>query len=419
MKSLLLSLKLFKKNLALNIILIIELTSIIIVSVIALNISDSSTNSLNIIKNSGDRIIYYSNPQTLGEKFIDSNSEKQSSSNSNIETTLKSYPFVKGVSDISHSFIFFDENSFTSGSYTNKDLSEVIIEDDETAKAIRYPLSSGVWFSLSKDGDYIPCVIGGAYSDDYSVGQHIKGYYFVDEENKKMKEIDFIISGKMKKPEQILTETIGASSPVLKASDVIYNVADIPLFIIAPKSLTGDMSSCVDGYGRLIYMDASSTDTQISELQNCLTKSFAETDVDLISNELNDISQNFSLMVPLLIMLLLISFCGVVLMCTLTTLTNIKTFSIYFITGCTRIKAVMITGINSLIYFLFSGLLVFLIMKCLYSFTADFMTKSYFIIYPLTLLLIVLGILVVCLLSFIVPFFILRKHMTTELLRMN
>lgn len=264
---------------------------------------------------------------------------------------------------------------------------------------------------------FIPnCVIGGIYAKNYKVGDKITGYTYVDN-NYNIRKFNFIVTGKLAKPEQALILDYSSINVDLPVSKLYINMIENELFLIAPRSqveiptwLTGNV---------LLYLDKSCPENEITNLRKKLALSYTKTDTELLEAERNENSQLVAIVLPFVFMLFLISLCGIVSMCLLTTLNNMETFSIYYLTGCSRKKTIIITGIYSLLYFIFAGILFLIGLSALYNSSNSRIVNVYFIMNSHSMLLTAAACILPALLSFIIPFYALRKNKPVEMLKID
>lgn len=418
------ALKLFKKHAVLNIILMAELAAVTLVAVVSSNMVRASTYCLDTIKNSPDRIMYCINKKSFmseENRTIDNGLSQNKAFRESLNKLKNSFGFIKGVSDITSSWVLFNKDvALGKRSATVSEVSDLITVDDETARAVHYPLESGKWFPLKKSGNSIPCVVGGAFSGKYKIGRKISGYVNCGESeySSDIKKLEFVVTGRIMKPESVLTTACGSTGRDYTSASLFKSKLDSPLLIIAPASLTGKVTPMgIDDGNVYMYLDRAATDGQILSLRNRLGYDYTFMDSEFIANENKQLAQNISIDMPFIIMLLLVAFCGIISMCMLTTLKNLEVFKIYFLTGCPRSRTVLITGIYSFFYYIGAAVLFFAGDSYLFHHIDTLLTKSYFIIYLKPLLAIGAVVAAVCLLSFIIPFFILRRQKLADLLR--
>lgn len=425
-KTLIMAAALFKKHAVLNIILIIELAAVTLVAVISSNMVRASTYCIDTFKNSPDRILYCVNKQSFMRETDGTYDEDAAQNRAFLESMKKlknDYPFIKGISEITSSGVIFNKDAALGGrSAKITEVSDLITVDDETARAVQYPLEAGAWFGIKKSSGCVPCVIGGTFSERYKIGQKISGYVYSNKigDGKNIKKIDFTVTGRLMKPEGVLTTACGSNGRDYTSSSLFESKLDSPLIMIAPASLTGRTAPLgVDSGNVYVFLDKLSTDAEILSLRNKLSYDYTFLDSEFIANENKQLAQNISIDMPFIIMLLLVALCGIVSMCMLTTLKNLEIFKIYYLTGCPRWRTVLVTWLYSLYYYLGSAIVFFAADTYLYNHIDTLLTKSYFIIYPKMLLFISLGVAAVCMLSFVIPFFILKRQKTVDLLRVN
>lgn len=401
MKTFLLAMKMFKKNKFLNSILIVELACISVILVVVINMSINNTNIMNTFKNSSYRIIYCMNQnrETNADKLADTLKEK-----------TKRFKWVIGISNIRRGF----------GSL-NKDASKdkavnIFMMDDESKKAIKYPLSKGKWFDVQKINGYEPCVIGGYLSNKYKIGDIITAYIPTEQDNVK-KEISYIVTGILSKPEKVLSLNITALNIELPLSLLYKSQTETGLFIVTSLSKAGISSV---PYGNVfIYLDKSCPEDKINELRKEISIAYTKTDTELINDEQKEISHLMSLLLPFIIMLFSVSSCGIISMCMLTTLKNMNQFKIYYITGCTKWRAILVTGIYSLLYFVLSGLLFIGILHYFNTRRTGRIESTLFILNDKSLLIVCISSIAVSVVSFIIPFFLLKRNKPIDMLRIS
>ena len=401
MKTFLLAMKMFKKNKFLNSILIVELACISVILIVVINMSINNTNIMNTFKNSSYRIIYCMNQnrETNADKLTDTLKEK-----------TKRFKWVIGISNIRRSF----------GSL-NKDASKdravnIFMMDDESKKAIKYPLSKGKWFDVQKINGYEPCVIGGYLSNKYKIGDIITAYIPTEQDNVK-KEISYIVTGILSKPEKVLSLNLTALNIELPLSLLYKSQTETGLFIVT--SLSKASISSVPYGNVFIYLDKSCPEDKINELRKEISIAYTKTDTELINDEQKEISHLMSLLLPFIIMLFLVSSCGIISMCMLTTLKNMNQFKIYYITGCTKWRAILVTGIYSLLYFVLSGLLFIGILHYFNTRRTGRIESALFILNDKSLLIVCISSIAVSVVSFIIPFFLLKRNKPIDLLRIS
>lgn len=400
MKTLLLAIRMFKKNKFLNLILIIELACISVILVVVINMSVNNSRIINTFKYSNDRIIYCmnSNRGTGGDELAKTIKEK-----------TKNLEWVKGISNIKRSFGFLNKHIEKDESVT------IFMMDDESSKAIQYPLSEGKWFDVVKSTPYESCVIGGYLSSKYKIGDIITTY--IPTEQNKIEEVKFIVTGVLSKPEKVLSLNLVAMNIDLPLSSLYKNQAQASLFIISSQIKSSIPSVQYDNL--FLYLDKSCPEDKILELRKEISIAYTKTDTELINDEQKEISHFMSLLLPFIVMLFLVSSCGIVSMCMLTTLKNMNEFKIYYITGCSQKHTILITGIYSLIYFLISGLLF---IGVLYFFSTKHIGRiesTLFILNERSLFIVSVSSIFLTIFSFIIPFFLLKRNKPIDMLRLN
>ncbi|WES34154.1 ABC transporter permease [Ruminiclostridium papyrosolvens DSM 2782] len=339
------------------------------------------------------------NRETNADKLADTLKEK-----------TKRFKWVIGISNIRRSF----------GSL-NKDASKdkavnIFMMDDESKKAIKYPLSKGKWFDVQKINGYEPCVIGGYLSNKYKIGDIITAYIPTEQDNVK-KEISYMVTGILSKPEKVLSLNLTALNMELPLSLLYKSQTETGLFIVT--SLSKVSISSVPYGNVFIYLDKSCPEDTINQLKKEISIAYTKTDTELINDEQKEISHLMSLLLPFIIMLFLVSSCGIISMCMLTTLKNMNQFKIYYITGCTQRRAILVTGIYSLLYFVLSGLLFIGILHYFNTRRTGRIESTLFILNDKSLLIVCISSIAVSVVSFIIPFFLLKRNKPIDMLRIS
>lgn len=262
--------------------------------VVGSNMSLYSNSSINTFKNSSDRIIYCIDPNWYKKDKITLDFY------SDLRVKTKDFKWFKGISEIGGTFIYFNRKQLEDKLPANgKEASNVILYDDETAKAIRYPLSEGKWFGVEKVNGYVPCVIGGIYAKNYKIGDKLTGYTFVDN-NYRIQKCNLVITGKLAKPEQVLILDYTSINLDLPVSKLFINMIENELFLIAPGSQLQIPSQITPN--ALIYLDKSCPRSEIESLRKRLTFSYTKMDTELIESEKNENSQLVAIILPFVFM---------------------------------------------------------------------------------------------------------------------
>lgn len=424
MKTLIISLKILKKHPVVNILIVAELAAVMVVTAVMLDSVRISTNSIRTLRNSLDRVVYCSDPNDFYSGSISDDSSDaeydgiDKAINRKFENIKKEYPCVRGFSRWENSFVTLDAESLKTWKIRKDSYADVLAVDNETLRAIRYPLESGDYITPNKTGGAVPAIIGGQYAGKYCIGQKLKVYTFADESGKKIKSIEITVRGKLEKPEQVLTTAHSTNVKLYPVSNLYISEFGSPLILIIPKNLVGYMPSTGENSANVyLYLDRSATKSQINAVRHKLTYDYTLLDSELIEGEKLNLSKTFAAYLPFIIMLLIVSLFGVVTMCMLTTLRNMKTFSLYYLTGCTRLRTAAATALYSLFYFLGSALIFCAAMKILYIRNSYDGAGMNFALYPKTVLTIFAILAAICLISLVIPFLILRRQSTLRLLR--
>jgi hypothetical protein len=337
MKSLILSWKLFLKKPFSNAVLAIELALAMIVVVLSSNIYLYSQSCIQIIQNSGSRLLYCSDPNCNYGRSEKDFAEK-------LQNLKKRYSFVNGFSSIYSSVLLFEREHFDKGeAIPLSEGMDVEVYDETTFTNIHLPLSQGSWPDAKLINGRIPCLVGGASADRYHVGDIISGYIIQKSGSSLEKSRDYVVAGILSLPQMSLN--LGdCSSCILPASDFFEDMTNHHMFLIVPENLfsggwTGGKPAGYPGFtGAFVYLDRSCTQAQIDELRNEMGLAYTQLDTEIIAQEQAENGKTLSTLMPFLIILFLVVFLGLICVCMLTTMKNMQTFKIYYLTGCPRRK---------------------------------------------------------------------------------
>ncbi len=415
MKTVVLGFKLFIKKPFSNTVLAIELAIVALTLVVVGNMYQYSQCCLNTFQNSKYRVLYCANP-TPGE-----DAASQQKFISTLQAIQKRYSYIKGFSDIDSSLIVYNKEKLErEESYTGAEGSDVILLDDETISAFQLPVSKGQWLTSDLVGGKIPCVIGGVYAKLYKVGDSIQGYSFARQGGGIVKVPDFSVVGVLALPQRSLDTGFGGSQlNKLKASSYFEDMTNHEMFMIVPgKLFNGSAMNKFSHAGAFLYLDRSSTPLQIDEIRNMLTRGYTELDTEMVAAEKKDIGQTLDIMMPFLIVLFLVIFSGLISVCMLTTMKNMQTFKIYYLTGCPAYKILLIMFWHVLCYFIISGILfIVLLYSARHMVSRLRMLEAYFILQSNNFISIGIVCAVVSVLSLTIPFIIVKKNNLSGLLK--
>jgi ABC-type antimicrobial peptide transport system permease subunit len=412
MKTFILSWKLFLKKPFANAVLALELAITMLVVVVASNIYQYSQNSIRVIENSSSRLLYCSDPN-----YSDANKETFTEK---LQSLSKQYPYVKGFSKIYESAVLFEREHFDKGEATPEtNGSEIMVYDETTFSNIRLPLSSGTWPEAKLDGGKIPCLVGGVSAGRYKVGDVISGYVpGTGSPLKLVKSRDYIVKGILSVPQMSLN--VGDSSTNIDAaSNFFTDMTNRNSFLIVPGNLfSGGATGEHSFYGAFVFLDRSCTQAQIDGLRNEMNRGYTQLDTEIVAAEQAQNGETFQTLMPFLIVLFLVVFLGLISVCMLTTMQNMQTFKVYYLTGCPRNKILLMMFWYVLFYFVISGALFAVFLACLQKTVDHARTMdAYFIVQPSGMLAIGIVCAVVLVCSLAVPFVLIRKNDPAALLR--
>ena len=415
MKTLILSWKLFLKKPFSNAVLAIELALAMLVVVVTSNIYQYSQNSIHIIENSNSRLLYCSDPNIMTDTLQNAQKEDDLFAQK-LKNLEKKYSYMKGFSQIYQSQISFQPNWQSSAVPYGADVS---VYDKATFCNIRLPLSRGTWPEAKLDDGKIPCLIGGTYAGRYKVGDVISGYIPKKSDLQKLeKSPDYVVKGVLSVP--LLSLKTGFSSTNIDAASTFFNdMTNRDLFMIVPGNLYSGANMGGSGLGgAFLYLDRSCTQAQIDGLRNEMHLGYTQLDTEIVAAEQAQNGKTLQTLTPFLIVLFLVVFMGLISVCMLTTIQNMRTFKVYCLAGCPRSKVLLMMFWYVLFYFLISGTLFAIFLACLRK-TSDGIRvlDAYFIVQPSGLLVIGIVCAVVLVCSLVVPFVLIRKNDLVTLLR--
>lgn len=420
----------FKQNIKLNILLIIELSITLLVMVYSINSYTIANIKVDILQNAGDGYYYWSFPPKIAdmESYFNNPDNGKEKKTQQLKEFMIGNSWIKGVSEHAYSYIILDKG------IAEKDLipeynqvGKVCLYDNLTLQNFHLPLSEGTWFDslpVYQQG-HIPCVIGGELADRYNVGDIITSYENrIPESNLPLVENTFVVIGRLRKPEYIWALSTG-----VKLHDDNKTNCRIPIFgheitnsllMISPISMVKTSvgktkQSKLDS--EIVYYDINATPEQVQKLAEFLHQGYSLERKDLISIALYQRNEIIYTFITMFILMLAVSFVGLVSMCILTTIKSIEKFKIYYLVGATKAKTVVITLLFALYFVVLSSLLFVILLR--YAYNADSMAfrPYYFQLYPNTVLGLMLVLIPTIICSFLLPFLEITRTNIMNLLR--
>lgn len=421
MKTFVLSWKLFLKKPFSNAVLAVELAVTLLLVMIFSNVYQYNRNCIDILQNSEYRMLNCENPNAASTDAAGSEQEQKEFLN-RLKKLQKKYPYVKGVASCYPSTISFKKEYLEKQQgIPETEGSELYVYDPVTFAGVRYPLSSGTWPQAKPDDGKVPCLVGGIYAKRYKVGDTISSYMFSpsstgkESENMKCeKSPDFKVEGILALPQQCLQ--IG---PASSASDCFKDMTNRAMYMIVPDNLFHGMSMGITSGSGIIYLDRSSTQAQIDAVRSELPRGDTQLDTELIAQEQKNIGQKLQEEMPFLLVLFLVVFLGLIAVTMLTTMKNMQTFKIYYLTGCPRRKIVLMMFWYVLFYFVFSGILFAIFLFCVRAAMKGqaLVLQAYLILLPSSFPWIAAVCAVDMLCSLVVPSVLIHKNDLAALLR--
>lgn len=430
MKIAVIAFKMFRQHIKLNLLLILELSITLLIMVYALNAYTINNAKVDILQNAKDGFFYWSFPPKISSiysYFKNPNNDKAKKLQK-LNDFMKDNPWIKGVSVHEDSFIITDKKKAEKNLIPEFDkIARVMLYDNLTLENFHYPLATGKWFDNFSElqKGYIPCVIGGGTAAKYKVGDIITGYENrYPKSNLPLVENKFIVIGKLREPNY--TWALNTTIYMYDNNKANYNItlfqAEITdsLLMISPismvkRSLGKSGRSKIDS--EIVYYDKKATIVQIQKLSELLSSGYSIQREDLISITSNERDETLYTFGTVFILMLAVSFVGLISMCILTTIKSIEKFKIYFLVGATRAKTISITLMFALYFIILSGGLFVTLLRLAYSVNNFIFPSYYFELYPNTILGLIIVTLPLVLFSFLLPFLEISRTNIINLLK--
>lgn len=430
MKLLAIAYNIFKQNIKLNLLLIIELSITLLIMVYAINTYTITNTKVDILQNAKDGFYYWSFPAKIadiGSYFENPDNDKEKKLKE-LKEFMKDNPWIKGASEHNYSYIILNKEIAEKDIVPEYDqVGKVCLYDNLTLQNFQYPLSEGRWFDpIPKlEEGYIPCVIGGGLAEKYKVGDIIIGYENkIPESNSPLVENRFIVIGKLRKPEYILALNVGIElhddNKTHRGFPVFDPEITDSLLMISPvsmvkTSLGRSEQSKIDS--EIVYYDINATPEQVQKLGEFLHQGYSLEREDLIAIASLQRDETIYAFGTVFILMFAVSFVGLVSMCILTTIKSIKKFKIYYLVGATKAKTVAITLMFALYFVVLSGLLFTVLLRYAYNADSIDFPSHYFELYPNTILALVAVMAPTIVCSFLLPFLEITRTNIINLLR--
>lgn len=430
MKLIAIAYNMFRQNIKLNLLLIIELSITLLIMVYAINAYTLNNTKVDILQNARDGFYYWSFPAKISdiEDFFKNPDNDKAKKLQDLKNFMNDKPWIKGVSDHDDSFIILNKEIAEKNLIPEYDqVGRVCLYDNLTLENFHYPLSEGRWFDpLPKLQDgYIPCVIGGGLAARYKVGDLITGYENrIPKSNLPLVENKFVVIGKLRKPEYIWVlystvhlydnDKIHYSIPVF-SPEITDSLMVISPISMVKTSLGKSKQSKIDS--EIVYYDKKATPEQVQKLGEFLNQGYSLDRKDLIAITSSQRDETIYAFGTVFILMFAVSFVGLVSMCILTTIKSIEKFKIYYLVGAAKIKTVAITLMFALYFIVLSGLLFTVLLRYAYSVDSFIFPSYYFELYPNTILGLVFVMIPTVVCSFLLPFLEISRTNIINLLK--
>ncbi len=356
-----------------------------------------------------------------GPQEIESEGEAEIKENTKGEKAFIEYvektPEVIGISSIHTLGIVKNGVDINAEDINAEDLYRLTTYDPLSAEKIKLPLKKGVWFTDAKVEDgIIPVVVvdTSKFSNTYKLGQKISGKMLQAEEEKNKenanthKNYEFQVVGIVDKYHANVYYPSGWRNCVL-GYDALFQqpIEDTQVFLCENLKEYPKVNPDDDNY--MVYIEEKTSDERVAEIKNQILEYGYCNQVSDMKQETNStINYKIKVDLPNFLSMLSISMIGIISISLLNVVKQRKNFSIYQLCGCNKKRTFTIYNL----YFIILLMLSFIIYigYMIYSYLTD--TGELLYLYRVTAYnLVVSGLIClgICLISTLVPFWIMRK----------
>ncbi len=420
MKTIINAYRLFKRQLSSNIIIIMFFAILCSLSAYLYNQYEQSMACYSMFSNSSYNILYVNLPND-----VSFDSSQYIELRDSIEAQGKDIEGYVGTSTA------FETHVEVNSDKTGGRFCSMYMIDRLTSKALKYKLSQGKWLSESDTvGGIQPCIIGGGSADEYNTGDILNVTFYIgsdvngEYEIKETQSESYYVAGKFDDKQQFFNICLSSTSSPQPLSYYFERAQDTDLYIWAEHDYTYSQIKSVMDYfitsAPLMYFDKSVPRESIGQVIKKISEVSLFSHYDLMAEEEAKITEDYELVIPVLIILAIVSIVGIYSICLLNVLKNYKTFAIFYLCGCSKRRNILITAAYSSFFMVFTlpavGI-IYIIAVCLTG--MDEYVSQYIYINFRHIAGIVLLCFSISFLSFITPCTLLKRISIAKLLNVE
>lgn len=301
----------------------------------------------------------------------------------------------------------------------------------KTSEYLNMPLKNGCWYTEAESGDYVPCVIKGAYS----VGDIIR-LPITYEQNKNQGEqaseedmlnhpelkqedktnpvyITFRVCGLLKENYRILT--FATSSNNLMLEHLFDKITDMPVILFNQEDLK--KFNVVTGYSlgtnSMLYMQTDNPETKQQIVDEFKEQAWIVPYEQAHSESKYEFFKKLKILLPLMISILFVGLISALCITLLNAYNHIRVFSIYYICGMNW-KSSFLIILSYVMCHVISSILVFLGFVLLLK---NELSTGMYIFNSLNIFSSVAIFVIMTIVSLMAPYFLLKKEQPLKQLK--
>ena len=416
-----------------NALFVIEFAVALGALIYAVNLYSAEQIKTYALEESADEFIYYTFPKS-GHEDMTAAGQKRSDKLARLSAYIDENPWIKGVSRHARTAAYFDRRkaeavaaAFGDGNALDDgdpfdDGADIYLYDELTLKNIKYPLSDGQWLNGGFADGVVPCVVGGALSGNYRVGDILDMYTHPGVDGTgEIHDVRFVVTGVLKKPETMIKFTNAITNPLslINAFAETDYISFVGLFIVAPITMVEWELDVAPTYAdaELVYYDKNASSEQVEGLREFLGTDRIQSRELILQHERERFDEAFSLFAPFFTLLFLVSFSGLVTMCLLSTYKSMDTVKLYYLGGASKRTTLGMVCIYAF-FFIFISLCVFGFITYLFWRADNInMPAALFTLYGYTIPPLLIASVPVCLGAFTLPLLFFSKLSIVDLIR--
>lgn len=415
MKTLLLSIKILRKNKILSILLCIEMIAALILLSTTINSWDRTYKEFNIIHRAGleDSLFFMGRMSTPVEVQENGNTVMHQKTDESYKQDMLQY--LSGIDG------YLGRSSHTGISLNNGTNTTFVSSFDPlTSEKLRQPTAKGDWYTdVTLDNGRIPCVIMDTHAipSSYRIGDVIKGtptvYYndeYDDVEKNYSFELEFQVVGIVDRMNAFMlnngdTAIYGEDAAALR--DIFYRVRPNTTTVLCGEVPGVEPEDQM--YGLLYFDNQKIDETQLEQIHDKISQyGYCYKISDMAKTTQRVIKQDNRIQIPQALVLSMIVITGLICITLLNAKKQIRTFGIYGLCGASWPRCLFIYFCYFFILLLASFLVFIVFMACNYM--AD--SRGLFYLYYLSAKTVGLSLLVcvvISLLSTLIPYADVKK----------